>query len=133
MKNIFTGLVVITLIAYVVWFCMPLLWEYLYEGDVLNALSWNGYGSQINTNGPIPYIFLVAYGVICIGLINFKRWARTGYVIFTILSILITPFLGLSVQWGIESFLSYVISLGDGAIIAMLFFTNLSDKFESNN
>lgn len=131
MRDIFIGVVVITLVANVIWFCMPFLWAHIYETEVLDALSWNGYGAQLDMSGPIPYIFLAVFGIISIGLIYFKRWARTGFVAYIIVSILLAPLLGLYVQTGIESLISYIIALGDGAILMMLFLTSISDEFKS--
>ncbi len=112
MKAIFKSIILITLASYVILFCTPQFWAYWYDGPIFDALSWNGYGSKIDINGPVPYILLASYGVICIGLLNFKKWARTGFVIFLLVTITISSFVGLSVTYGFEGIFAYLLTLG---------------------
>ena len=133
MKRIFIGLVVAVLVLDFVLVCFPYLWGYFYHGEILNALTWSGFGSIF---GERQYIFyygsFAAYGVTSIGLIFFKRWARTAFVFLTIVTVFLSPFWGLSVSYGIESMMSYLVSLGDGAILAIAFLTGISNEFDSS-
>ncbi len=131
MRKIYFTLVVTTLILYVSLFSIPYFWVYLYEGKILNALAWNSYGSKFGANELIGYLFMACYGVVSIGLVLFKGWARLGFVVLTIFSVVTSPFWGLSVQYGFGSALSYMLALGDGAILAIVFLTSISDEFES--
>ncbi len=133
MKQFFRYLVTTTLAAYVVWFCIPFYWESLYEGEIFNALNWNGYGNQLSTSEIVPYLFLVSYGVISVGLVNYKTWARTAFVVYLLVSVISAPFWGISVQYGFETVLAYVLTLGQGAMLAMLFLTSLSNEFRSTS
>ncbi len=131
MKAIFKSTVLITLATYVILFCTPQFWADWYDRPIFDALSWTGYGSEIDINGPIPYFLLASYAVICIGLVNFKKWARAGFVIFILVTIMISPFVGLSVNYGIESIIAYILVLGQGGILSMLYLTNLSNEFDA--
>ena len=130
-KLIFKSLVVISMAAYVTWFCLPFFDVYLYPSDIAEMLTWTGYGGTINTGGTIPYIWLAAYGVVSIGLIYFHPWARTAFVALTVLAVVITPFYGLIIQSSYEGFFTYIMTLSDGAIIAMAYLTIIKDEFKS--
>ncbi len=130
MRKIFIGIVLATLISYVVWFFIPQFWYLMYDGPILDALTWNGYGAVINTGGPVPYILLGIYALICTGLIKFKYWARSGLVVFVAASVVLGPFWGLSVQYGIDTIFAYILTMGQGAMLAIAFLTGLSNEFE---
>ena len=116
---------------YVALFLTPYSWVYLYQDEIIDALSWNSYGSKFGANNFIGYAFFACYGVISIGLVLFKKWARSGFVVLTVLSVLTSPFWGLSVLYGYESALSYMLVLGDGAILAIIYLTGISNEFET--
>ncbi|MCP4407939.1 MAG: hypothetical protein GY807_09320 [Gammaproteobacteria bacterium] len=129
MKQLFRGLVVATTLAYVLWFCLPFISVHIFDSETLDALSWVGYGAIVNLGDLAPYIFLIAYGIIAIGLIYFHRWARTGFAILAVVTFILAPLSGLNVQTAIDSTLSYFFTLADGAILAIAFLTSISDEF----
>ena len=131
MRKIFTGIVLATLFSYVAWFCVPQFWPHMYDGPILDALMWNGYGAVISTSGPVPYLFLGIYAIICVGLIQFKYWARSGLVVYVVASVALGPFWGLSVQYGIDVIFGYILTLGQGAMLAISFLSGLSNEFET--
>ncbi|MCP5005296.1 MAG: hypothetical protein GY941_15380 [Planctomycetes bacterium] len=132
MRKIFISIILATLTSYVAWFCVPQFWTQMYDGAILDALMWNGYGAVISTSGPLPYMFLGVYAVICIGLLKFKYWARSGLVVFVVASVVLGPFWGLSVQYGIDVIFGYILTLGQGAMLAISFLTGLSNEFENS-
>ena len=131
MRRIFISIVLATLVSYATWFLTPLFWNHMYDGPVLDALTWNGYGAVISTSGPVPYVLLGIYAIICIGLIKFKYWARSGLVVFVGASVVLSPFWGLSVQYGIDAIFAYILTLGQGAMLTISFLTGLSNEFET--
>ena len=129
MKRLFRSLVVASTLAYVLWFCMPFFSVHIFDSETLDALSWAGFGAIVDLGNLAPYMFLIAYGIIAVGLIYFQRWARTGFLILTVVAFILAPLSGLNVQTGIDSALSYFITLADGAILAIAFLTSMSDEF----
>jgi hypothetical protein len=132
MKKIFITLVIITLALQALWFFLPYTWNFIYNKDELALLSWHGYGAYFDIDGPIPYLILVLYGVVSIGLIYFKKWARTAFVVITVASIVSTPLWGFAVSPAIDGIIGYIISISDGAILAIAFLTGLGAEFENN-
>lgn len=131
MKRLFIGLVVANFAVYVVWFCMPYLSNYIYDTDTLNALSWAGHGAILPRFDILPFAFLLAFGITAIGLVFFKNWARTGFLILTLFSLFYLSGSGLNVQTGFDSFLGYFVNFCDGAILAIAFLTGISNEFEA--
>jgi len=110
----------------------PYFWAHIYSGDKLNMLSWDGFGAMYDINGPIQYLFLVAYGVVSIGLIFFQPWSKQLFLGLTLLSIAITLFSGISVYEPINGLLGYIMTLIDGSILTMIYFTSVSKEFVKN-
>ena len=130
MKQLFVWAVVGAILLDFILIFTPYTWLYFYDKDVLDAFGWNGFNSKLGDGQMLRYLLFAAYGIVSIGLIFFKRWARTGFVLVTILTIGLASFWGVSVQYGYESAIGMVIGLLDGAILAMMNLTNLSNEFE---
>ena len=63
------------------------------------------------------------------GLLFFNVWARRVYVVIVFLGGLLIPMYGMSVQSGYENALNYFMTLGDGFIICLSFFTSINQQF----
>lgn len=132
MRSIFSGIVIFSVAAYVAWFFMPYIWEYLYDYETLGGLQWAGYGSKINLNGPIPYLIACVYLVSSLGLLFYKSWARSLFLVLTIFNIVSAPLWGLNVQGGYDAIIRYIVTLCDGAILALAYLSGISSEFKSN-
>ena len=130
MTKIFRTIIVLSLTLQIIWFFLPFVWGYYNNEDQLNLLSWAGYDSMIDINGPIPYIILAAFIISSIGLFFFKMWARTFYLVLILFSVISTPIWGFTVAPPIDNVLGYIISLSDGAILAIAYLTKIGSKFE---
>ncbi len=132
MKRIFQILVVSSIILHIIWFFLPSFWVYIYNKEELSLLSWHGYGSNIDTYGSIPYLGLLGYMVASIGLIFFKKWARTAFLLLTIINIILTSIGGFSVSPAIDGATSYLVSISDGAILTIAYLTSINTNFSSH-
>ena len=132
MRKIFLTLVITALVLQVSWFFLPYSWNYIYNKEELALLSWHGYGAYLDIYGPIPYLILVLYGAVSIGLVYFKKWARTAFVALTVISIITTPLWGFAVSPAIDGIIGYIITLADGAVLSIAFLTSLGAEFEQN-
>ncbi|MDZ7803161.1 hypothetical protein [Thiohalophilus sp.] len=129
MIALFRNLIIFSYVVYAVFFFMPYFEMYLYEKEVLDALSWSGYGAIVSSNQIVSYIFFLGYTISLLGLFYFKSWARTLFIILTTLSVILTALSGVSVLPGVEGALLNMTILADGATIAIMYFTSISAKF----
>ena len=129
MKSLFQWLVGSSYALYVLLFCFPYMWHLLYEEEIVQVLRYTGYGYSF----PIPYIgymFVALYGIASIGLVMFMDWARTGFLAVTILALVITPFTGLAITGWYESLLWTLVTMADGMIIALAYFSSIRNEFK---
>lgn len=67
-----------------------------------------------------------------IGLWKFKKWARTLYVVISLVSFLFYPVIGPVVLNGWEAMFSDLAMLLEGILIGMMFIGEISHKFEQS-
>ena len=128
MEKLFRILVVISISSFLIWFILPQFWHLWHTPEEVNMLNYNGYNEYFNAL-PLLYIMAVLFFVASIGLLLFKSWARTLFILLTLLSVFGAPFMGWSIETGVEASLSQMGLLCDGAIIFMEYFSSVSTKF----
>lgn len=79
--------------------------------------------------GSLLGALVVAWLVGLIGLFGFKTWARPLSLYSTLAGFLVYPFLGASLSSGIESALFEASATLWGAILALSYFSAVSDRF----
>jgi len=131
MNKLFNYLVITVIALYAAFIALPFYWHHLYEGETLIAMQWNGWGSLIEPNGIIAWSFAMLNFIALIGLIYFKKWARTLFLVITISTGLISPAFGLIVAAGIDAIVGYYISISYGIIVTMSYFTSVSNEFKT--
>ena len=129
MKRIFTILILTALALQAITFVIPYYWGLIYTNEEMELLAWHGYGAQLDVYGPSLYILSAVYVLVYIGLIFYKAWAKPSFLLITIISIAITPFMGITINEPINNILGYTLSLIDGAILTMLYLTSVSNEF----
>ena len=129
MHLIFRVLVSLAMIATALFWSMPYIDYMWYPTDQLSLLDQNGLGASLHT-GIIFYWFeLGLWLIVSLGLFFYIPIARTAFIV---LYLALTPlifFSGIQVLTPIETFLSSILGLLDGAIIAIMYFTSVSEKF----
>lgn len=130
MKEIFRYIVIGSMILYLIWFAMPYTWGYFYGREQLNLLSWANYGARFDIEGPIPYIVILAYMVVSIGLVLLKKWARTAFLALTVGSVVLSGIWGFRVSPPLDAALGDIMAMSDGAILTMAYLTRLGGEFE---
>jgi hypothetical protein len=120
MKTLFRWLVVISTLAYLLLFFMPAM-PLQISPDVAALRGKSGYGATIPSLPWFPWLFLLAWLVASIGLLLFRAWARVLFVAVYIVVLLLRFIQGTTVHLPIEGFLGEVVSLMDGAILALAF------------
>jgi len=131
MIALFRNLIIFSYVVYAVFFFMPSFEMYLYEKEVLDALTWSGYGAIVSSNQIVSYIFFLGYTIALLGLFYFKSWARILFIILTVLSVILTGLSGVIVLPSVEGALLNMTILADGATVAIMYFTSISAKFSN--
>ena len=80
--------------------------------------------------GVIATIFAV---VSFFGLLLFKSWAKPMYLAGFVLFMPLYPFMGVTVYSGISQILYDLSVIASGAILAMLYFSPVSELYRSKN
>ena len=130
MVNLYKSIVLFSYLVYVLVFFIPYLDPYLYEQETRGVLSWTGYGALIELHNSVSYIFLMAYSITLYGMIQFRAWARPLFVTLTVMSIISNGVQGINVFTAIDSVLTYLTNLADGATIVLMYLTSVSNKFK---
>ena len=77
--------------------------------------------------------FLLFVIVLSVGLFRFKKWAKNLLLPSYIIGILLTPFYGPNIQTSWSGSISYVSSLVDGMILALVYYSPVREMFETND
>ena len=130
MEKLFKTIITTSYILFLIYFFNPYLTIDFYSENTLDALSWNGYGELVYMDSIVGYLFLAAYTIVFIGLLNFMAWARSFFVSLTLISIVFSIVQGLSVLTPLDSTLAYLITILDGATITIMFTNPISTFFK---
>jgi hypothetical protein len=128
----FRLLVLLSVVLYVGWFFIGYFESWFYSPELSDLMTWSGYGAVFSWNvlTYIAYALLLAYGIVCVGLIYFKSWARECFLLLTILAMLLTFVFGVNVFTEASSFYLQIMNMIDGFIIAMIYFSELKVEFK---
>ena len=77
-------------------------------------------------------LYVAASLVAFVGMYFFKRWARSANLVLSALLIVVAPALGHIVLSGIAQGLGEIALLLWGAVLAMAYFSPLSERFEAS-
>ncbi|MCG7964765.1 MAG: hypothetical protein N0E54_18835, partial [Candidatus Thiodiazotropha taylori] len=66
------------------------------------------------------------------GLVKFRPWARSGFIVLTVVAFLTMPVWGMAVTRPFEGMLANLLVMADGAIIVMLYLTGLAGEFRTS-
>ena len=116
----FSLIIVLELLA---WFHLPK------SPDLIEFLQLDGEGSLLLVNWPL-YIFIVSVDLILTAaLLSFHPLSRTLFLIWIIVSLLLSFVWGYRVIVPAQAFFGYLRSLIDGGILAIAYFTSVSAEF----
>lgn len=79
----------------------------------------------------IAVVLLAAWIAGLVGLYRFARWGRTLSLWATLATLLLYPFFGSMLYWGLESGLHEASTLAFGALLAMAYWSPVSARFEA--
>jgi hypothetical protein len=113
-------------------FILPEL-PFLFSPDTMELMKYGGHGARVNPSHPVLYVlYLLPYAAL-VGLYFFQRWARYLLLTFVFLLFIGGFFFGASISGPPETSVSLVVTLLDGAILALAFLSPLKDKFANSS
>ena len=132
LKLQFRLLVLLSVALYVGWLFFGYFESRFYSAEISDLMTWSGYGATFSWNvlSYIAYASLLAYGIVSLGLIYFKPWARECFLLLTILVLLLAFVFGVNVLTEASYFYLQVMNMIDGFIIAIIYFSEIRDEFK---
>jgi hypothetical protein len=125
----FRMLVVLSVICSVLLLIGPwVFWRDLSD-ETSDGLSWRGFGAVLPIATTVYYITNALWLLAAVGVYFFvpgALWLYTALVVFGMATTLLG---GMQTGLAAESFLFYLLNLGDGAILALAYWTPLRDEF----
>lgn len=132
MSTIFRALVIINVLFTLAIWALPIFeHSWLSEGQMY-ALSLNGLESKLTLSDAGYWVQLVIWLAISAGLFFYVRLAKYAFVAFYVVQTILSFFWGMWVLTPYASVLISLIGLIDGALIFMLFFSSVANRFSGN-
>jgi hypothetical protein len=126
----FRMLVAVSTICYMLTLIGPwIFWRNVSE-QTHDVLSWSGFDAVLLIPPTIVYMTAAVWVLAAVGVYFFVPAALWLYTALVIYSIATTLLRGVTTGLAVESFLIYLSSLADGAILALAYWTPLRDKFK---
>ena len=131
MESIFRYLVVISAALTILFWGMPYIDYMWFSIEQIHLLDQSGLGTVIPVSDVLYWGILFIWLVLSVGLFFYNPLARTGFIVFYILSFVFGLLGGIQVVTPYESAIASLIGLADGAIITLAYLTSVGAKFES--
>lgn len=130
--RIFQLLVLASLVSYLLWFFLPYS-PRAFPKEVSNLLAWGGYGSHSWTQHPFFYLSIGLGKVVSsIGLLLFLSWGRWLLLAIVVVSVASVPFSGMAITVPLDNLVGSLTGLTDGAILALAFFSPISEAMRKD-
>lgn len=128
LRQVFRWLVIVSTLAYLLLFFMPAIPLQL-SRDVASLRAQSGYGAAFPSWPWFPWLFLLVWLIASVGLFFFQNWARGLFAALYVLVLVLRLTQGTIVHLPIEGLLSELVSLADGAILALAFTEPIASYF----
>lgn len=128
----FRCLVLVSTVLFIFFWMLPYLGLNFTE-DEKNILSWYGYGSYIPDSKVINWGLFSAWLVLSVGIFFYNRLARSCFLWLLIFTCISCLFWGFKIYTPLETMLSTLISIFDGAMLSLMYLTSLNEKFLKRN
>jgi hypothetical protein len=131
MVRLYKNAILLLVSVYVLYLLMPFFWPYLYSEQTQIFLGFAGVDAVFTFSGIQIFIIPCFYILFCAGLYKFSSGARIGYTILVLMNLTIGAFgLGYSASAYLDTSIGYLLSLLEGAILAMIYTTDIAKKFK---
>jgi hypothetical protein len=102
----------------------------VYSQEELNLLMWDGWNSKIQISITASWLIFSAWLLCSIGLFFTIKYTRECFVFVIIGSTLLSFFQGFRVVPPIDGVLLNLVTMADGAVIYMAYFSSISKRFK---
>lgn len=130
--TLFRVLILMATTSYLLWVFLPYLFSNLYSRETIDIVAYNGYQAIFVLPGSILWAEVIIWVFLAIGLFMFIGISRHLFLLLVVATYIMVPFSGLRSQTALESTLLDLTNLCDGAIIAMAYFSDLSERFRNS-
>lgn len=128
----FQLLVAISALLYIAWLLLPYA-PRTFSREVETILSWGGYGGAPWVNDPRFYLSLgVSKLIASLGLILFLSWGRWLFLVVVAIGLASAPFAGVSAAVPLDNIVGYLLTLTEGAILALAFSSPISEAMRKD-
>lgn len=128
----FQILVITSALLYVVWLLLPLA-PRTFSYEVQTIIALGGYDGAPWVNDPRFYLSLGAGKLIAsLGLILFLSWSRWLLLVVVAINFASVPFAGVSTGAPLDNIVGYLLSLSEGAILALAFSSPISEAMRKD-
>lgn len=127
--GVFRGCVAVSFLSYVAWFFFPYTRRLVDDQNVMNVLTYSGYGAEISFPLSVGWAVFSAWGLASLGLLLYVNAARYLFLVLVLLDLGFTTVGGLVVSTPGESFLIMVKTILDGAILVFAFLHPVARRF----
>jgi zinc-ribbon domain len=125
----FRIVLILSTICYLLYLFGPwVFWRNLSE-ETYDGLNWAGYGGVLLIPRSVFYVTAALWVFAAVGVYFFVPAALWLYTALTVYTIATTLLCGMVASLAVESFLIYLSNLGDGAILALAYWSPVRDKF----
>ena len=130
--RVFQTLVVVSALLYIAWMVLPHL-SRTFSPEVQELLAWGGYGGASWVIDP-RFFLSIGIGKILssLGLFLFLSWGRWLLLAVVTVSLVSVPFAGVSTGVPLDNIVGCLLSLTDGAILALAFFSPLAEAMRKD-
>ena len=128
----FRAVVAVAFVAHaIVLFVLPHL-AFLFAADAVRLMQYGGHGAKINPGHPIVYAIYLIPLVAFAGLFFLQVWARNLLLVFFVITVASSFFLGMQISGPPETFFGMVAGLADGAVLGLAFLSPPQTRQPSN-
>lgn len=127
---LYRTLIVISFGALVLWFLLPSVDGYFLSDETNYILGAQGYGAILPIPVRISWMVFFINLAVAPGLWFFCLSARWVYVSIIIFFVAVKPLAGVQVETSLSSFIGYIMTLADGALLILSFTSPIRQKFE---
>ena len=133
MESTFRFALITNILLSILFWCLPYI-DYLWlTAEEMILLDQGGLGSVLPHSELWYWSSLIIWITTSIGMYFYNELARKIFVVMQLLTYTLSLFYGIQVLSVLESALSGLITLLDGAILTMAYLTALGGKFEKNS
>jgi len=130
MISIYKWTIMISTALWVLYWFLPSISSTWYTKDEINLLMWDGWGAKIQPSIINDWLLFFAWLACSIGLFFTVKYTRELFVFLVITTTILSYFLGFRVTTPLDNVLLNTITMADGAIIYMAYFSSVSEHFK---